>query len=238
MYGTRLRGMTKNLTIGGLNVSVEHAKELAGEYMNQPGRWSYPAYDSYPGNGDPDTIGPQDVLAAGLLNAGQNPLTTQYTFESLSDEINTRLGNVPRSTLDMADEPTLEAIAHLFGVLDRKERPLAVRLTKLSKVLHLKRPGLLPLYDDHVWRAYSKLGNVRVPPKVGRSWKDFALAWLPEIRKDLRDGLEHWTEIAGLAPADGPTVTPLRALDMVVWRLVEEEDPRPRKPRRSNQVPA
>lgn len=90
--------MMKNLTIGGLKVSVGHAKELAGEYMNQPGRWSYPAYDSYPGNGDPDTIGPQDVLAAGLLNAGQNPLTTQYTFESLSHEINTRLGNVPRST--------------------------------------------------------------------------------------------------------------------------------------------
>lgn len=78
--------MMKNLTIGGLKVSVEPAKELAGEHMNQPGRWSYPVYDSYLGNGDPDTIGPQDVLAAGLLNAGQNPLTTQYTFESLSDE--------------------------------------------------------------------------------------------------------------------------------------------------------
>lgn len=52
--------------------------------MNQPGKWSYPVYDSYPGYGDPDTVGPQDVPAAGLLNAAQNPLRTQYTFQSLS----------------------------------------------------------------------------------------------------------------------------------------------------------
>lgn len=74
--------MTEKLTLGGLDVSVEHAKELAWTYMNETGNWSYPAYDSYPGNGDPDSVGPQDVLAAGLLNAGQNPLTTQYTFVS------------------------------------------------------------------------------------------------------------------------------------------------------------
>jgi hypothetical protein len=61
-----------------------------------------------------------------------------------------------------------------FGVLDRKERTTAVRLTKLSKVLQLKRPGLIPLYDDNVWRAYSKRGNVRVAPVRGRSWKDFS----------------------------------------------------------------
>lgn len=229
--------MTQTLIVGGLEVSVEHAKDLAKPYMQGPGTWSYPAYDSYPGNGDPNTVGPQDVLAAGLLNAGQNALITQYTFESLFDAINTRLREVPQKvTLDTADDATLKAIAHLFGVLDRKERTTAVRLTKLSKVLQLKRPGLIPLYDDNVWRAYGKLGNVRVAPVKGRSWQDFSLAWLPEIRKDLRDGLQHWMDIAAMAPADGPVVTPLRALDMVLWRRVEEVEPRRSRPPRRVRV--
>jgi hypothetical protein len=60
----------------------------------------------------------------------------------------------------------------------------------------------------------------------GRSNKNFMIAWLPHIKKDLKEGLQHWTEIAALAPAVGPRVTPLRALDMVAWRLVEEKDPR------------
>jgi hypothetical protein len=208
--GARLRGMTENLAIGGLDVSVENAKKLARQYMHGPGIWSYPAYDRYPGNGDPDSVGPQDFLAAGLLNAGQKPLKTQYTFEDLSEDINTRLANIPQfGTLDRADDATLKAIADLFGVLDRKKPTPAVRLTKLSKVLHLKRPGLLPLYDDHVFRAYCKLGTVRVEPVLGRSWKDFALVWLPEIRQDLRDGLQHWRETAArrltrrLTPSEG-----------------------------------
>lgn len=226
--------MTQTLNIGGLEVSVEHAKKLAKPYMHQYGRWSYPAYDSYPGNGHPNSVGPQDVLAATLLNAGQNALITHYTFESLFDEINAGLREVPETvTLDAADGTTLEAIADLFGVLDRKEPTPAVRLTKLSKVLQLKRPGLIPLYDHNVWRAYGKLGKLRVEPERGRSWKRFSRVWLPEIQKDLQDGLEHWKDIAALAPADGPVVTPLRALDMVVWRLVEEKEPRSRRRQRS-----
>jgi len=79
--------MTENLILGGLEVSVEHAKKLASEYMNQHGLWSYPAYDSYEGNGDRNSVGPQDSLAAGLLNAGQKTLTTQYSFLRLLKHI-------------------------------------------------------------------------------------------------------------------------------------------------------
>ena len=63
----------------------------------------------------------------------------------------------------------------------------------------------------------------------GRSNANFMIDWLPHIQKDLKEGLQHWTEIAALAPAGGPKVTPLRALDMVAWRLVEEKDPKRRK---------
>lgn len=128
-------------------------------------------------------------------------------------------------TLEEAGEKTLTAIADLFGVLDGRSTP-QLQLVKLAKILHLKRPGLLPLYDDHIWRAYGKLGTPKMTHTKGRSNRQFMLDWLPRIQDDLRTGLRHWKDIAGFAPADGPAVTPLRALDMVAWRLVEEVEPR------------
>lgn len=221
--------MTETLIVGGLEVSVEHAKELAWEYMNQPGQWSYPAYDSYPGNGDRDSVGPQDALAAGLLNAGQNALKTQYSLLKILQDIDPLLrSEYLTGTLDHASPETLSAIAELYGVLDGKKTP-QLRLIKLAKILHLKRPGLLPLYDGNIWRCYGKLGNKRMESVNGRPNREFMTAWLPHIQKDLKDGLQHWADIAALAPAGGPEVTPLRALDMVAWRLVEEKEPRKRK---------
>lgn len=221
------------LTIGGIEVTVEDARKLAVTYLHGPGLWSYPVYDRYVGNGDPDTVGPQDALAAGLLNAGQKALQTQYTFEKLIPDINLLLGSEHLTgTLDEAGEPTLAAIADLFGVLDGSDTP-QLQIIKLSKILHLKRPGLFPLYDDHIWRAYGKLGNRKMTFTKGRSNRQFMVDWLPLVQEDLRRGLQHWTEIASLAPEDGPTVTPLRAMDMVTWRLVEEIEPRRPAPSRA-----
>lgn len=226
--GSKIKPMTETLGIGGFkDVGLDYARDLAKGYMNQYGKWSYPVYDSYGGSGDPGSVSLQDTLAVALLNAGQNPVTTQYTFLGLLEEINEKLAD-PRLTGSLADasDSTLEAIAGLFGVLDRKDPTPGVRLTKLSKVLHLKRPDLIPLYDNNIWRCYAKLGNPRVKPMRGRSWEDFALAWLPEVQQDLRDGLQHWQGMAALAPEGSPVPTPLRVLDMVAWRHVEKVAPR------------
>lgn len=213
--------MTETITVGGIDEDVEHATILAREYLTQYGKWSYPAYDGYAGNGDPNKVELQDTLAVGLLNAGQNPVTTQYTFLSLLDEINIRLKHPALTgTLDEAGQDTFDAIARLYGVLDRTAPTPGVRRTKLSKALHLKRPGLLPLYDNYIWQCYGELGKKRMRSVKGRNNEDFMLAWLPELKQDLRDGMQHWKAMAALAP--GPEVTPLRVLDIVAWRLADE----------------
>ena len=150
------------------------------EYVTEYGNWSYPAYDGYLRETPIDEVGQQDLLAAALLNAGQQPIPTYYGLLKILPEINRRLDD-PRltGTLEEATQDTLEAIAQLYGILD--DRPqYQVQLVKLSKVLHRKRPQLLPLYDKNIWRCYSQFGEpVRVTPVKRRSDTDRVRAWKP-----------------------------------------------------------
>lgn len=82
------------------------------------------------------------------------------------DKINDLLRDEAQTgTLDEVGPETLEATASLFGVLDREEPTPGVRRTKLAWALHLKWPGLLPLYDSYIWRCHGELGSVQ-----GQDW--------------------------------------------------------------------
>jgi hypothetical protein len=210
--------MTDNICVGGASAAFDGAFEWASRYItNKDKTFSYPAYDAYPGSCT-DTVGAQDLLAPALLNAGHNPVRSYYTLEGLLDEINEKLTHPAMTgTLTEATDETIRAIASLFGVLDRVSTP-GVKLTKLSKVLHRKRPHLIPLYDPHIWRCYVGSGSESpVPRDDARSWEQFSLLWLPAVRKDLRDQGDAWERIAGLATK--PPITSLRALDIVGWWL-------------------
>lgn len=118
--------------------------------------------------------------------------------------------------LTSASAETLEAIVRLFGVLE--ENPVKyVRLTTLSKVLHRKRPELLPLFDDNIRYCYSECEGAPVKYKDGRSNAEYRRAWLDALQVDLAEQLSYWQEIAAIAP--GPKITPLRALDIIGWEL-------------------
>jgi hypothetical protein len=224
--------MTQMITVGGFrDEPLEKAKRLVREYVTEYGRWSYPAYDGYLRDAPTDDVRQQDLLAGALLNAGQQPIPTYYGLLEILPEINRRLED-PRltGTLEEASSDTLDAIADLYGVLD--DRPQhQVQLVKLSKVLHRKRPDLLPLYDKNIWRCYSQFGDpVRVEPVRRRGDKDRVRAWLPHVQDDLKRASTRWRELAALATE--PTITPLRALDILAWRLVDDATPRQRPRRR------
>lgn len=229
--------MTEIITVGGFTQPVDKAKRMVGEYVTEYGRWSYPAYDGYLRDAPTYDVRQQDLLAASLLNAGQQPIATYYGLLALLPEINRRLAD-PRltGTLSEADDGTLEAVAELYGVLDEHPQH-QVQLTKLSKVLHRKRPDLLPLYDENIRRCYFEFGDpVRVMPVKRRKDKARMLVWLPEVRKDLSEGLQTWNELAALAGE--PTISPLRSLDILGWRLVDEATPRKKRQMAQNVVAA
>lgn len=209
--------MGTNLTVGGETVSLDEARGWATEYLvGRPGTSAYPAYDGYPG-ADTDSVGPQDLLAAALLNVSNKPLRVYYGLEGQMELLNERLRHPDlKGSLSDASEGTREAIADLFDVLE--ERPADnVKLTTLSKVLHRKRPELLPLFDAKIAHCYTDCPEAPVPKVRKRSKRDYRIAWLEALQYDLKSQHDLWSEIADIAP--GPKITPLRALDIIGWEL-------------------
>lgn len=207
------------VTIGVMTAPFTEAEAFVRRYLTQPAEnWAYPAYDGYPG-GPAGELTAQDLFAPALLNAGISKLSSYYAFIALLPELNARLAHVPAGvSLGAATDPQLEAVADLIALLDAPGLP-GIRLTKFSKVIHRKRPQIVPLYDKHIARCYQDGPDAPVSSVRGRTWRDFSLQWLAAVRSDLASQPDTWADLARLTPPDGPTITPLRALDIVGWGL-------------------
>lgn len=208
--------MDDMVKVGGARMPVGEVHAYAANYLSGNGEWAYPAYDAYEGTEGPE-IGDADLLVVSLLNAGQRALPTYYGLKKLVPSMNEILAKPElEGTFADANAATLSAIADLFGIIDKYPTP-QVQKTKLMKVLHRKRPQLIPLFDENIRRCYSEIGDAPVPPIKERTHREFGVAWLPELQKDLREQLPVWNHIVGMAKI--VPITPLRAIDIVGWRM-------------------
>lgn len=208
--------MTK-VRVGGVEKPRAEILEYVARYLSGDGTWAYPAYDTYRGNLD-GPVDDADLLAVSLLNAGQQAIPTYYTLQSLLTPINAAMNSKSlRGDFATADAETLSAIADLFGILDKHSTPL-VGKTKLVKVLHRKKPRIIPLFDENIRRCYSVLGDALIPPDKNRTHRAFAVLWLEALQKDLFEQLDFFEEVASMALPEAP-ITPLRAIDIVGWHM-------------------
>lgn len=206
--------MSNIVKVGGVTKPADEVFTYARSYLSGEGGWAYPAYDAYPGSPG-NQVGEADLLAVSLLNAGQKAIATYTGLKKLIPAMNHALANEALTgTFEQAGPETISAIADIFGILDTHPTP-QVGKTKLMKVLHRKRPELIPLFDENIRRCYSVIGDTPVPPIRHRLHRDFAVAWLPALQKDLIEQHHTWENVAQMA-TDVP-ITPLRAIDIVGW---------------------
>ncbi len=165
--------------------------------------WAFRYYDVV--ESDPTEIGPVDVLAAAALHPGLSRADLAYFHDRVGD-LTGWLGEVPTNTsLTVADDSLL---GHLDQLSSWEPAPT---VTLLSKVLHRKRPELIPLVDRHVIDRYRPITGERAAQA----------AWQPLLRQ-LRIDLEK-----NQAPLDRMSkalevelercVSHLRLLDIAVW---------------------
>ncbi|MEV4511367.1 DUF6308 family protein [Dactylosporangium sp. NPDC049525] len=201
--------------VGALHVPRREALAAARTYLNPAVgvHFAYPAYEAYQPHHDPDQLDDADLLAPVLLNVNRLSLEAYYGLRGRRGELSGLLRKIPNARLEDPDED-VNTLGSMFSVLDGNGLP-GVGGSILAKILHRKRPGFIPLYDDNIRYCYRDAPGAPIPRDSKRSWAEFAVLLGKAIRHDLNSQLKTWQEICGYAP--GPAITPLRALDIVAW---------------------
>lgn len=196
---------------------VEHPDEVLLDYVDVRNGYSYPAYDRLVTNGSAQLVD-GDLLAPALMgvhvDAGRFSLLRDMmpALEAVAD--------LPAVALQDADDDHVLCVAGLFGILDEpRYAGRGVRGTIVSKVLHRKRPDLVPIYDSRIFEAYTAPGVLA--RSTDRSWQEFMTVLCTQMRDDLRAEAAAFGELQQAAAGVGASLTQLRILDVLVWRAAD-----------------
>ena len=196
---------------------VEHPDQVLLDYLDVRNGYAYPGYDNLVTNGSAELVD-GDLLAPVLIGAHIDVgrfLLLQEMLPALE-----AVADLPAVALQDADDDHVLCVAGLFGILDEpRYAGRGVRGTIVSKVLHRKRPELVPIYDSRIFEAYTAPGAL--PRATDRSWQDFMELLCMQMREDLQTEAAGFAALEQLAADEGTPVTQLRILDILVWRTAD-----------------
>ena len=196
---------------------VEHPDEVLLDHVDPRNGYAVQAYDQLVTNGSA-TLVDADLLAPNLIGTEVDRGRVLLLRDLLPDLAG--VADLPPVALQDADDAVVAQVADLFAVLDRA--PYAgkgVRGTIISKVLHRKRPDLVPLYDSRIFESYTAPGGL--PRAHDRGWQEFMRLLLTQMRDDLRAEAAAFEALERLAADAGAPLTRLRILDVLVWRTAD-----------------
>jgi len=201
----------------GGTLEVEQPDHVLLDYLDVRNGYAYPAYDTLVTNGSAELVD-GDLLAPALIGVHVDAARFALLREMLPAL--EPVADLPGVALQDADEDEILCVAGLFGILDEpRYAGRGVRGTILSKVLHRKRPELVPLYDSRIYDAYAAPGVL--PRSPDRSWQDFMAGLCQRMRDDLREESVAFDRLGAVARDVGAQLTPLRILDILVWRSTD-----------------
>jgi hypothetical protein len=198
-------------------LEVDHPDQVLLDYLDVRNGYAYPAYDRLITNGSSDLVD-GDLLAPALMgvhiDAGRFALLREMlpALEAVAE--------LPDVALQDADDDHVYCVAGLFGILDEpRYAGRGIRGTVVSKILHRKRPDLVPIYDSRIFEAYTAPGVL--PRTSDRSWQQFMAELCMTMRADLHAEGKAFSELEELAREQDAPVTQLRILDVLVWRTAD-----------------
>lgn len=198
---------------------VTCASDHFAHYTDPSSRRAFFVYDRM---GDPDRLEPTDLLAPALLDA---PVSGQDVIAMyLADGPQVRLREALEAVILDRDAVTarfvdqdldaetgpwaLVKLALLASTPSRGVRT-GFRAAKVTKILHRKRPQLVPIFDSKVAGFYGV--------SSGRPWE----LW-PLLQAELRTHGDWLRDLGvGRLTLEGRPLSELRVLDIVVWEHMQ-----------------
>jgi len=172
------------------------------------------AWQTYDRMGDSTRLEPVDFFAPALLDApfrGRDVINMHRPdgpYRVLRDAMEKVLSDQQAATARFEDQ-NLDADVGPWSLvraaLRASDSTPDIKASKVTKVLHRKRPALVPIFDSKVAGYYGV--------STGKPW----LFW-PLLQADLRAHGDRLRELArDYETSDGRRMTALRALDIMVW---------------------
>jgi len=167
----------------------------------------------------------QDIRAANLLNARMRQ-TAQERLLRKRQSINDVLTQVP-SNLDLwkagESSPVWQNIEKLLDVICAVHY---VGLASATKVLHKKRPRLIPVLDAIIQQYYRQAwhtGHLSSARMSDFSYEAGFGVWLTRcFRQDLLSCEPEISGLCGMLRTLGAALTPVRVLEALIWAEREQ----------------
>lgn len=215
----------QTLSVAGRIRTLEDAMGVIERYPRKT-----PTAFDYIGTGDPFKLTEQEVIRTRKISSRISNQEVSFFVETAA----TAPWISPGADLANAD-PDIDGHGNLFGAMTdlywhfAEKAPKGVSFAKISKVLHLKLPGLYPILDSHIKHSYKPAAQVleKTYPQLGwrrRTWiavrNDLLSARSSGALDELRGSLQTYKsddihKQQGVRQMN--TLTDLRLLDILVW---------------------
>ncbi|MFE4956204.1 DUF6308 family protein [Streptomyces sp. NPDC056653] len=184
------------------------------------------AFTTYDRQGDPDRLSPLDCLAPALLSVSIDYKQVVPLFRpdgpgaEVLEAMQAVLADKACVVADFVDV-TLDPFEGPWSLVDRALVATGeaggtglrgLKAVAVTKILHRKRPHLVPIFDRSIYRFY--LGEKPVPG----AYKNTPRRLWPLLQTDLRSQREWISDLAApIRTPDGRPLSLLRAADIIIW---------------------
>lgn len=168
--------------------------------------WAYRYFDAI-ADPEPDSVTAEDVLAAGAMSVGLSKADLSW-FWTAKQELGAFLAELPRNVqLEDADNRTVERVRSVAMMAAGSD---SVSVSLMSKILHRKRPALIPMLDKAAQDHY----RAELPTRGEAAYPSLVTALQADLRSN-HGALERISQ--ELSGRTGHDSDPLRIVDISIW---------------------
>jgi hypothetical protein len=191
-------------------LEVRNPRKVLRAFVTQ---W-YAMYDGVPVAED-NRLRVTDIALSTMMNSRLGGTTAALVYRG-REPVETGLMRVPVGQ-DLLDVAAGEAIPGAAGIRDAIDAMVAVPRVKLSsatKVLHKKRPGLIPVLEPVVEAHYHPRW---CQPPPGGGWGDYAVALIQALHGDMGEAAGELRDLTHELAEAGTPLTACRVFNVLVW---------------------
>ena len=197
---------------------VENPRELLFGFVHD---W-YPMYDGVDVAQD-NELRIIEIALSIMINSRISGNTGGEIWQKARTGVEEALANI-RVGVDLLDVPQGNSIPDESWISRAVNAICTIHRSKLAvatKILHKKRPGLIPIFDSVVEGHYYPKW---CPGVKGRSWGDFAVALTRLVHQDMLSVASELQDLRFALTENGTPLTGCRILNALMWAVLSGKE--------------